>query len=172
MLSLGMPRGDALPRALTRLARYLIAKAIIEAVLVGALAVGFYLTAFNPFFRGTVDEADAQHVYGWAVNERAPGLRVEVQLYVDGRFVASRLADLPRPNVRAAGRAQDERHGFSFDTPPLGPGEHEARVYVVHESGEGVRRMLQLLGKPKRFRVDASRAGTERSAHTQEATEH
>jgi hypothetical protein len=167
-----MHRGDALPGALARLTHYLIAKAIIEALLVGALAVGFYLTAFNPFFRGTVDEADARHVYGWVVNERAPGLRVEVQLYVDDRFVASRVADLPRPDVKAAGRAQDERHGFSFDTPPLGPGEHEARVYVVHESGQGVRRTLQLLGTPKHFRVDVSRAETERSANTQGATQH
>jgi hypothetical protein len=157
---------------LARLARYLIAKAIIEALLVGALAVAFYLTAFNPFFRGTVDEADHQHVYGWAVNERVPGQRVEVQLYVDGRFVASRMADLPRPDVRAAGRAQDERHGFSFDTPPLDPGEHEARVYVVHESGEGARRTLQLLGNPKRFHVEASRAETQRSADTLGAREH
>ena len=146
---------DASPVALTRLTRYLIAKSLIEALLVGALAVGFYLTAFNPFFRGTVDEANAHEVYGWVVNEREPGERVEVQLYIDGRFVASRVADLSRPDVRAAGRARDEWHGFSFDTPPLDPGEHVARVYVLHESGEGIRRTLQLLGNPKRFKVEA-----------------
>lgn len=134
----------------------MIAKAIVEALLVGALAVGFYLTAFNPFFRGTVDEANAQHVYGWVVDERAPGARVEVQLYIDGRFAASRVADLYRPDVKSAGRALDEWHGFGFDTPPLDRGEHEARVYVAHESGGGLRRTLQLIGKPVRFSVDAS----------------
>jgi hypothetical protein len=161
MLFLSMPIvGDAPHRALTRLTHFLIAKSIIEALLVGALAVGFYLTAFNPFFRGTVDSADSQHVNGWAVNERAPGARVEVQLYIDGRFAQSRVADLARPDVKAAGRAVDEWHGFSFDTPPLDPGEHEARVYVVHASGEGARRTLQLLGNPKRFNVDVRNSAT------------
>jgi hypothetical protein len=137
-----------------RLTRYLIAKSIIEALLIAALAVGFYLTAFNPFFRGSVDGADSRHVSGWALNEHAPELRVEVQLYIDGRFAASRRADLSRADVKAAGRAPDEWHGFSFDTPPLDRGEHEARVYVVHESGAGKRRTLQLIGKPIRFMSD------------------
>jgi hypothetical protein len=162
-----MPTGERPHRALARLAHYLIAKSIIEAVLVGALAIGFYLTAFNPFFRGTVDEANAQHVYGWVVNEREPGLRVEVQLYIDGRFAASGVADLARPDVVAAGRARDERHGFSFDTPPLERGEHEARVYVAHESGEGARRTLRLIGKPLRFSVEGRAAETKPNLKSQ-----
>jgi hypothetical protein len=164
-----MPTGDRPHRALARLARYLIAKAIVEALLVGALAVGFYLTAFHPFFRGTVDEANAQHVYGWVVDGRAPERRVEVQLYIDGRFAASRVADLPRPDVKAAGHAPDEWHGFSFDTPPLDRGEHEARVYVVHESGGSVRRTLQLVGKPMRFSVETSALAVGRQITTQGA---
>ena len=167
-----MPTGDRPHRALARLAHYLIAKSIIEAVLVGALAIGFYLTAFNPFFRGTVDEANAQHVYGWVAHEREPGLRVEVQLYIDGRFVASRVADLSRPDVVAAGRARDEWHGFSFDTPPLDRGAHEARVYVAHQSGGGMRRTLQLIGKPVRFSVETSAvAATEHHLTTQGAAQ-
>jgi hypothetical protein len=142
------------------LAQYLIAKTFIEALLVGALAVGFYLTAFNPYFRGTVDEANSRHVYGWVVNERAPAMRAEVQLYIDGRFAASRVADLPRPDVKAAGRAADQWHGFDFEMPPLEPGEHEARIYVVHESGEGERRTLQLIDRPVRFHKQANEATT------------
>lgn len=164
--------GNRPHRALARLTRYLIAKAIVETLLVGALAVGFYLTAFPPFFRGTVDEANPQRVSGWVVDERAPGLRVEVQLYIDGRFAASRVADLYRPDVKAAGRALDEWHGFSFDTPPLDRGEHEARVYVAHESGGGRLRTLQLLDKPMRFSVDTnvSRLAMRRNTPTREAT--
>ena len=165
-----MHKGDASHRALPRLAQYLIAKTFIEALLVGALAVGFYLTAFNPYFRGTVDEANSQHVYGWVVNERVPGTRVEVQLYIDGRFAAGGVANLPRPDVKAAGRAADEWHGFDFATPPLDPGEHEARIYVVHESGEGVRRTLQLVDKPARFLVEAHEGMTQHGMTTQEAT--
>jgi hypothetical protein len=118
-----------------------------------ALAVGFYLLAFPPFLRGVLDEAGRERVTGWVVDQTRPGERVEVQLYVDGRFVASAVADAPRPDVKAAGHAEDELHGFVFKTPQLAAGEHEARVYSVHESGGGSRRTLQLVGKPLRFTV-------------------
>ena len=141
------------PSKRARLAHFLIAKATIETLFVGALAVGFYLTAFTPYFRGSLDVADSRHVAGWVVNEREPQARVEVQLYIDGRFVDNRAADIARPDVLAAGRSTDEGHGFVFDTPPLPAGEHEARVYAVHASGDGERRTLQLLNKPLTFTV-------------------
>jgi hypothetical protein len=143
-----------------RLVNFLIAKSIIEALFVGALAVGFYLTAFHPYFRGWVDEANARQVHGWAFDSSSPYTRVEVQLYVDGRFVGHRTANLSRPDVKAAGRAADEWIGFVFDVPALDAGEHEARVYAVHESGGGVRRTLQLIGKPLRFSIDTRAAQT------------
>lgn len=141
-----------------RLAHFLIAKATVETLFVGALAVGFYLTAFTPYFRGSLDAADSRHVAGWVVNQREPHARVEVQLYIDGRFVGNRTADVARPDVLAAGRATDEGHGFVFDTPSLTAGHHEARVYAVHASGEGERRTLQLLDKPLTFTVAAGEA--------------
>ena len=149
----------AAPKARARLTNFLIAKSIAEVLFVGALAVGFYLTAFTPFFRGTLDYADARHVAGWVVNQAEPGRRVEVQLYVDGGFAGHRLADLSRPDVREAGRAEDTNHGFVFETPPLAAGQHEARVYAVHMSGEGQRRTLQLVGKPLMFSVSEAEAG-------------
>jgi hypothetical protein len=115
--------------------------------------VGFYLTAFAPNLRGELDEANAQRVAGWAIDHAAPQAHVEVQLYIDGNFVASRKADSPRPDVLAAGLASDELHGYIFNTPPLAQGAHVARVYAVHESGEGARRTMQLVGKPLRFQV-------------------
>lgn len=147
----------------TRLTHLLIAKSILEALFVAALAVGFHYLAFNPYFRGWVDVADATRVSGWALNEADHAAHIEVQLYVDGRFAASRVADLARADVLAAGRAMDERHGFSFDTPPLPDGEHEARVYAVHASSGGLRRTLQLIGRPMPFRVE-SRASRSASA--------
>jgi hypothetical protein len=137
-----------------RLTRFLIFKSIVEVLFVAALAVGFYLTAFSPSLRGEVDEANAQRVSGWAVNQATPDAHVEVQLYIDDRFAASTSADLSRPDVMAAGFALDEQHGFKFETPTLPHGEHEARVYAAHESGAGLRRTLQLVGKPVRFHVD------------------
>jgi hypothetical protein len=141
------------PEARKRLTNYLIVKSIIEILFVGALAIGFYLTAFAPFFRGALDTADARNIAGWVVNQAEPQGHVEVQLYIDGQFAGDSRADVARPDVKAAGRALDERHGFVFDTPPLANGEHEARVYAVHESGQGQRRTLQLIGKPLHFTV-------------------
>jgi hypothetical protein len=141
-------------KARTRLTKYLIFKSTVELLFVGALVVGFYLTAFAPNFRGTLDLADAKHVAGWVVNLSDPQGHVEVQLYIDGQFVGDGLADFARPDVLASGRATDELHGFNFDTPKLPVGEHEARVYAVHASGRGQRRTLQLIGKPLLFSIN------------------
>ena len=141
------------PQARVRLAHLLIAKSIAEALFIGALAVGFYYFAFNPHFRGAVDEASAHSISGWVVDEARPTAHVEVQLYLDGKFVASRLADEVRPDIYAAGRAADERHGFTFPLEVRAGGEHEARVYAVHASGGEVRRTLQLVGRAMRFHI-------------------
>ena len=135
-----------------RLTHILLAKAVLEVLLVAGLATGFYLSAFPPYFRGTLDTADAAGVSGWALNEAAPAERVEVQLYIDGRFVAHTVADQPRPDVLAAGRAADELCGFVFAGPfTLDAGPHEARVYALHTSNGGARQTLQIIGQPLTF---------------------
>jgi hypothetical protein len=154
------------PPMRARITNFLIAKSIIEVLFLGVLAVGFYLTAFTPFFRGTLDYADARHIAGWVVKQNEPQAHVEVQLYIDGHFAGNRQADLSRPDVKAAGRAEDESHGFIFDTPQLPVGQHEARVYAVHMSGEGQRRTLQLVGKPLAFSVAAGEAHEESTTLT------
>jgi hypothetical protein len=132
---------------LTRLARALIAKSIIEALFVVALAVYFSYTNINPFFRGAIDVADARTIEGWAVNEVAPDERVEVYLYIDDHFAGRRIAGAPRADVQAAGRSRDAYHGFFFATPPLPPGRvYRARVYAMHVAGDGTRRVLQEIG--------------------------
>jgi hypothetical protein len=141
------------PEKRARLTNFLIAKSIFEALFVGALAIGFYLTAFTPYFRGSLDYADREHIAGWVINHAAPQAHVEVQLYIDGRFAGNTVANISRPDVLAAGRAMDENHGFVFDTPVLSDGQHEARVYAVHVSGAGLLRTLQLVGKPMTFRI-------------------
>ena len=141
--------------ARARLTNYLILKSVVELLFVGALAIGFYLTAFTPYFRGWLDVADSKHVEGWVVNLTEPQSHVEVQLYIDGQFAGDRAADSPRPDVKASGHAEDEMHGFIFDTPQLPAGKHEARIYAVHASGKGQRRTLQLIGKPLLFSIEA-----------------
>ena len=139
-------------RSPTNLINILIGKSILETVLVGAMAVGFYIKAFPPYFHGW-GEATSHSISGWAVNNRAPFDRVQVHLFIDGNFIGTLAANLSRPDVRAAGWSQDEWHGFSFNAPPLSAGLHEARVYALQGSAGGARYTLQLLGDPIRFVV-------------------
>ena len=135
-----------------QLTNLLIAKSILETILVGTIAVAVYLNAFPPTFHGWGEAVTESHtIAGWAVDDAKRWDRVEVQLFVDGKFIATQVAQLSRPDVVAAGWAKDEWHGYSFQMPGLPDGPHEARVYAVHSSGNGSRYTLQLLGDPIRF---------------------
>jgi hypothetical protein len=140
----------------SKLLHLLIGKSILETVLVGAVAVGFYARAFPPTFHGWGEAPESSRsIVGWAVNNADPWGRVEVQLFVDGSLVGTQIANLSRPDVRYAGWAKDEWHGYNFTLPALAGGRHEARVYALHQSGNGVRYTLQLLGDPISFEVGA-----------------
>jgi len=136
-----------------RLAHILIGKSIVETLLVGALAVFTFITAFPPYFHGWAELTESG-ISGWAINNASPWERVEVQLFIDGKFVASAIADQPRPDVLAAGWAKDQWHGYNFRLPRQSPQYHEARVYVLHDSGGGRRKSLQLVGQRIVFFVD------------------
>jgi hypothetical protein len=137
-----------------RLIHLLISKSIAEALLITAVAVGFYFATTNPNLRGVLDQADKASVTGWAVDESNPAAAVEVQLFIDDKFAGDSTANQYRPDVHAAKRTQDDWHGFAFSTPKLATGEHQARVYAVHSNGAAARRTLQLIGKPYVFRIE------------------
>ncbi len=147
------PPGDSSrpARARQNLVRLLVGKSIFEALLVAALVVAFLSSAFNPSFRGALTLVGHGRIEGWVIDTSRPEARVEVQLYVDGRFVASTDADKQPPEMSGAGMTTDGRHGFRFDFDVEGSSEHEARVYAVHTSGDEGTRTLQLVGKPLRF---------------------
>lgn len=134
----------------------LIGKSIAEALLVTTVAAGFYLSTTNPSLRGWLDQAGAQTISGWAVDDDNPGRRLEVQLFIDDRFIEQRTANEFRPDVRQAGRAAGDFHGFVFKTPALSPGEHQASVYLLHRGASPARRTLQVIGKPLRFTVHST----------------
>ena len=144
-------------RSSSRLIQLLFAKSILEALVICGVSVAFYFTTTNPYIHGWLDQADSKAVIGWVVDESNPPGRVEVQLFIDGKFVADRAATEFRPDVHASGRANDDWHGFIFNTPLLQVGEHEARVYAVHSARSGMRRTLQIIGKPLRFEIKANR---------------
>jgi len=138
----------------TRLVNVLIAKSLLDTVLVGTIAVVVYLNAFPPTFHGWGEAVvREQRIAGWAVNDADPWQRVEVQLFIDGKLVGTQLAQVSRPDVVAAGWARDQWHGYSFAVSDLKTGTHEARMYAVHSSSNGARYTLQLLGDPIRFEV-------------------
>ncbi len=135
-----------------RLVNLLIAKSILDTVFVGTLAVVIHTRAFPPTYHGWGEAVvETQSISGWAVDDANPWQRVEVQLFVDGKFVGTTVAQSSRPDVLAAGWAKDEWHGYNFMLNGLGEGMHEARVYALQRSGD--RYTLQLLGDAIRFEV-------------------
>jgi hypothetical protein len=139
-----------------KLTNLLIAKSILDTVLVGTIAVVVYLSAFPPTFHGWGEAvAESQTISGWAVDHADPWRRIEVQLFVDGKLAGTQVAQLSRPDVVKAGWAKDEWHGYQFVVPGLSVGTHEARVYALHSSRGGTRYTLQMLGDPIRFEVNA-----------------
>lgn len=126
----------------------------------GAWVVWVEYSWFPPHFRGFGEVTRQGEVAGWAVDASRPGARVEVELYVDGRFVAHGVATLPRPDVVAAGRATDPDCGYRFALPILAAGPHEARVYALHAPGSASLRTLKQLGDPLRFDADADGRAT------------
>ena len=136
------------PRA--QLVHVLIGKSILETLLIGTIAVVVFLKLFPPTFKGWGEHvAETHSIAGWAVNEAAPWDRIEVQLFIDGNLYGAQVAQLSRPDVAEAGWAKDEWHGYNFTLAALAPGNHEARVYALHKSGD--RLTLQLLGDPISF---------------------
>lgn len=136
----------------TNLVQVLIGKSIVETLLVGSLAIIAFLSVLPPYFHGW-GEVTEYGIAGWAVDNGSPWERVEVQLFVDGKFFGTGVANRSRPDVSAAGWALDEWHGYTFAIDSLSPGPHEARVYALRNSGNATRKSLQLLGTPIPFIV-------------------
>jgi len=136
----------------TNLVHVLIGKSILETLFVGSLAVIAFLSVLPPYFHGWGEVTD-NGIAGWAVDNGSPWERVEVQLFIDGKFFGTVVANRSRPDVSAAGWALDEWHGYSFIVNSLNAGPHEARVYASRNSGNATRKSLQLLGTPMPFIV-------------------
>lgn len=87
-------------------------------------------TACGPFSpTGKIDRADRLdgsqvRIRGWAGDKDLGVGAVIVRIYIDGRWVTSRPADLPRPDVAAAHPDLGTDHGFdiTFDA-PVGGGD-------------------------------------------------
>ena len=116
-----------------RLLKGVVAKLLMDLIFV-CLVVS--LTAFShssPLVRGRIDVMDAGRLAGWVYDPRSPDEAIEVQLFVDGRFAAARIADEFRPDLTEARAAKGPNHGFSFDLSQLklANASQKMEVFVV-----------------------------------------
>ncbi len=140
--------------------RFAIAALTALTLAVGALALSAHVALFPPQYHGWSEIVGGANlvngnaeIAGWVVNTRAPDERVQVQLYIGGRFIGAGVADISRPDVVAAGFAVDARCGYRFPLPALPVGSHVARVYAVHATRDGRLHSLQLTGEPLTFTI-------------------
>jgi hypothetical protein len=95
---------------------------------------------------GTLDVADVEVIAGWAYD---PGLGedpVQVIVNIDGKDVATIVADQNQPDLARNPRIHDTRHGFTLTTPSLAKGSHTVHTYVI-DVPTGSR--TELSGSPK-----------------------
>ena len=139
----------------TRLLRAVLVKAGLE---LGFLCVIATVAAFHnssPLLRGAIDEANQAHVAGWAYDPLTPKAVLDVQLFIDERFIRTARADAQRPDLVAAGVTKMAAHGFSFELTdvPLSPGNHTAQVYALRNAAGKNKALIPLSQEAVTFQV-------------------
>jgi len=139
----------------SRLLKAIVAKSFIEIILVCAVATLAAFSTFNPRSRGAIDAADQRRVAGWAVAPEAPEVAIEVQLFIDEKLVASKLADQKRIDLVRSGVTSNPNHGFHFDLTQicLAPGRHTAQVYALRHVAGPNKILLPIAKQPRVFEV-------------------
>jgi hypothetical protein len=151
------------PSVATRLLRAVIAKSFIEIALVCVVAPLAAFSTFSPQLRGAIDVADGKRVAGWVHDPRSPGESLEAQLFIDGKFAATELADGNRPDLVKSGVTAKPGHGFDFDLAPLNlsPGRHTAQVYALRRAAGANKILLPVVKQPSVFEVSRERVNRE-----------
>jgi hypothetical protein len=139
----------------SRLLKAVLAKSFIEIILVCVVATLAAFSTFSPRLRGAVDVADRTRVAGWALAPEAPEVAVEVQLFIDEKLVASKLADEGRTDLVRSGVTSNPNHGFNFNLTQinLAPGRHAAQVYALRPAAGANRILLPIAKRPRVFEV-------------------
>ncbi|MFN0110619.1 MAG: hypothetical protein ACKVZH_17315 [Blastocatellia bacterium] len=139
----------------TKLLRAVIAKSFVEVILVCVIASLAAFTTFSPQLRGAIDVADQSRIAGWVNDPRTPTMALEVQLFVDGRFVASQLADRNREDLVSTGVTKTARHGFNFDSGQLNlsTGEHSVQVFAVRDAAGESKILLPVTTSPRALQI-------------------
>ncbi len=136
-----------------KLLRAVIAKSFVEVILVCVVASLAAFSTFSPQLRGAIDVADQTRIAGWVNDPWLPEQSLEVQLFIDGNFVASQLADRHREDLVTAGVTTRPNHGFSFDLQQFNvqSGKHSAQVYAVREAAGASKILIPVVASPVTF---------------------
>lgn len=141
--------------AATKLLRAILAKSFAEVILVCVVVSLAAFTTFSPQLRGAIDVADQNQIAGWVNDPRLPELSLEVQLFVDGQFVASQMANFPREDLVAAKVTETAQHGFRFELQPLNlpVGNRSAQVFAVRAAAGKSKILLPVTAEPRTFQI-------------------
>lgn len=134
-----------------RIARLVAAKLALDLLFVGGFAIYTHAVTFGRDFDGALEHADGRGARGWVVDLERPGEPVEIQLFENGRFVASTVAEEFRTDTDARTTHSAGRRGFTFKFERDLYGERTVSVYAVRTGRGGERRMLQAVGEPINF---------------------
>lgn len=139
----------------SRLLKAVSIKMLIEIIFVCIVVSLAASRTFHPFLRGALDMVNSARVAGWASDPTSLDEPLEVQLFVDGAFVAATRAVEVRHDLVAAGATTGPEHGFSFalKAANLAPGLHFAQVYAVRPSIGSSLTLIPISKQPVKFEV-------------------
>jgi hypothetical protein len=138
----------------SKLLRAVMVKSFLEVILGCVVATLAAFSTFSPQLRGAIDVADQTRVAGWVHDPQSPANALEVQLFIDGKFAATKLADEARNDLVEAGVTSQANHGFNFALEPLNlpDGEYSVQVYAVRAAGAN-KTLLPITTTSPTFRV-------------------
>jgi SAM-dependent methyltransferase len=88
----------------------------------------------EPRFEGAVDSFEGGVAFGWALDRRAPEHPTGVDLYIDGEFISSVVADRDRADLAVVSPISQKK-GFLFDIKPFSQDRLFPRVDLMfHKS--------------------------------------
>jgi hypothetical protein len=101
---------------------------------------------------GYIDEVLEDRIYGWAWDRRRPEHRVEIQIWMGDRPIATTMADRARSDLRLNG-VGDGMHAFEVALPEAAPGNAAKPIRVLARSITGD--LIELRRRPPPEDVDA-----------------
>jgi len=84
---------------------------------------------------GKIESVTGTTITGWAYDPDAPTSPAEFDIFVDGKYYTTVLADVNRPDLAATLGAAGTAHGFEVALPPLTFGTHTITAYAAESQG-------------------------------------